>query len=274
MTSPIDRHERKNVMTEGLSRLNFRDVGGLETEDGSLTRSGVIFRSEGPANFEAIHRRELEALKIRLVCDLRSDRERREAPNDWTGGARLLNLNVTDDLRAEPSQTWKTLLAADPSSETVKRVYLRNYAAIPGALRPHLRALIEAIAIGETPVVIHCTAGKDRTGVLIALLLKALHVPEAAVAADYMRSDVFAQNLRSLGGIHERMEKNYGVRPDDAFIDALIGVDLEYLRSALAAVEQEWLTIDGYFAAAGVGPELLDRYREVMTVSPEDPGPA
>lgn len=261
-------------MTEGLSRLNFRDVGGLETEEGSLTRSGVIFRSEGPANFDAIHRRELEALKIRLVCDLRSDRERQQAPNDWTGSARLLNLNVTDDLRAEPSQAWKTLLAADPSSQAVKRAYLRNYAAIPGALRPHLHALIEAIAIGETPALIHCTAGKDRTGVLIALLLKALHVPDETVVADYMRSDVFAQNLRSLGGIHERMERNYGVRPDDAFIDALIGVDLDYLRSALAAVEREWGSIAGYFAAARVGPDLLDRYRKVMTVRPEDPEPA
>jgi protein-tyrosine phosphatase len=252
-------------MTEALSKLNFRDVGGLPTEDGSVLRPGVIYRSEGPASFAQNHHDELAELNLRLVCDLRSDTERESAPNDWAGSARLLNISVTDELRADPGKAWRALLESDPSSEAVKRSYLHTYAAIPGALRPHLRELIEAIADGETPALIHCTAGKDRTGVLMAILLKALRVPHEVVVADYLRSDVYAQNLRKVDGIHERFEGNFGFRPDDAFIDALIGVHLEYLDAAMDALESEWHSIDGYLDAAEIGPELLHRYRTVMT---------
>jgi protein-tyrosine phosphatase len=252
-------------MTEALSRLNFRDVGGLPTQDGSVLRPGLIFRSEGPASFEDVHRSELEALGFKLVVDLRADPEREKAPNDWAGSARLLNLNVNDELRSDPSKAWKDLLAADPSAAAVRRAYERTYAAIPGAVLPHLRGLIEAIADGETPALIHCTAGKDRTGVLMALLLKALNVPDDVVLADYLRSDVFAQNLRAAPGMRERMEENFGFLPDDDFIDALTGVHLEYLSAATDELQRKWGSIDGYLAAAGIGPDLLDRYRKVMT---------
>lgn len=65
-------------MAGELTKLNFRDIGGLPTGDGSQVRSGVIFRSEGPASFQPIHERELVALGIRLICDLRADTERQK----------------------------------------------------------------------------------------------------------------------------------------------------------------------------------------------------
>jgi len=252
-------------MTEALSRLNFRDIGGLPTEDGGVLRPGVIYRSEGPASFEPVHREELLALGIRLVCDLRADAEREKAPNDWAGAARLLNLDITADLRVETNQGWQTL-KHDPSEEAGKRALIANYTAIPGAIRPHLRGLIEAIADGETPVLVHCTAGKDRTGVLMALLLKALRVPDDLVTADYLRSDVFAKNLRLRGGIHEQFEETFGFRPTEALIDAMIGVDLEFLNAALDTAEQEWGSVEGYFEAAGVDAALLQRYRDALTI--------
>jgi protein-tyrosine phosphatase len=252
-------------MTEALSKLNFRDIGGLPTEDGGLLRPGVIYRSEGPASFEPIHRNELVTLGIRLVCDLRADAEREKAPNDWAGAARLLNLDITADLRVETNEGWQTL-KADPSPEAGKRALVANYSAIPGAIRPHLRDLIEAIVDGETPVLVHCTAGKDRTGVLMALLLKALRVSDDLIVADYLRSDIFAQNLRLRGGIHEQFEETFGFRPSESLIDAMIGVDIDLLNAALDAVARQWGSIDGYFVAAGIDAPLLQKYRDALTV--------
>lgn len=255
-------------MTTALSQLNFRDIGGLPTEAGGVIRPGIIYRSEGPANFEPIHRDELAALGIRLVCDLRADSERAQDPNDWADGARLLNLDVTADLRVQTNEGWMAL-KDDPSPEAARRALIDNYSAIPEAIRPHLHALISAMVQGETPVFIHCTAGKDRTGVMLALLLRAVGVSDDFIFADYLRSDIFGQNLRLRGGIHEQFEEHFGFRPSEAVIDAMIGVDLDMLSAALAAVERDWGSIEGYFAAADVDGPLLKLFREMVVVGPE-----
>ena len=254
-------------MTTELAKLNFRDLGGLETEEGLLVRPGMIFRSEGPASFEPVHRSELAELGIKIVCDLRAETERRKSPNDWAATSRLLNIDINADLRANPTELLETL-KGDRSVEALKRANVRNYAAMPAALRPHLRELVQAIADGETPVLIHCTAGKDRTGVLTALLLLALRVSEEVVAADYLRSDVYRQNLWLRGGLREQIEGVFGFLPDDAFIDAIVGVQPEFLDAALGALQREWGSIDAYLEAAGVEDELTARYRQVMTVPP------
>lgn len=130
-------------MTVALSKLNFRDLGGLGTEDGSRVRSRIIYRSEGPANFFEEHRRELGALGVRCVCDLRSPGERAAAPNDWCGpGCRVLNLDMNTDQRISDDEVTDSL-GADSSIDDARRVILRNYALMPAALSPHLPAMAD-----------------------------------------------------------------------------------------------------------------------------------
>lgn len=250
-------------MTQALSKLNFRDIGGLPTRDGAIVRPGIIYRSEGPASFKPVHHAELAALDIRLVCDLRSDGERAKDPNDWANAARLLNLDVTADLRAKTNSGWDAL-KTDQSEAAVRTVLMGNYASIPAAIRPYLRHLIAAIVEGQTPVLIHCTADKDRTGVLIGLLLKALGVSDDAIVSDYERSDVFSRNLRIRGNVEEQVEAAFGFRPSQALIDAMIGVDAAFLNAAFDATVAEWGHIERYFAAADIDAGLLARFRETM----------
>jgi protein-tyrosine phosphatase len=82
--SRLNSSRQERWMTERLSRLNFRDLGGLLATGGRHLRFGVLYRSEGPARFEAGHRKELAQLDFKLICDLRTDFEREAAPNDWT----------------------------------------------------------------------------------------------------------------------------------------------------------------------------------------------
>ncbi|MES2302828.1 MAG: tyrosine-protein phosphatase [Pseudomonadota bacterium] len=250
-------------MTEALSKLNFRDIGGLPTAGGGIVRPGIIYRSEGPASFEPVHREELAALKIKLVCDLRSAGERDKDPNDWADAARLLNLDVTADLRVKTNNGWEAL-REDQSPETIRAALVGNYASIPSALLPHLAHLVESIVGGEVPMLVHCTAGKDRTGVMVALLLRAVGVPDDVVIADYERSDVFARNLRLRGGIEEQFMEAFGFVPTQELIDAMIGVDVALLEAAFEVIAAEYGGLDGYFAAAGVDAALLSRFRETM----------
>src|ERR1700722_12917705 len=181
-------------MTVALSRFNFRDGGGLPTIDGHRLRCGVLYRSEGPANFRAEHHQELAALHIRLICDLRAQSERSAAPNDWSATARILNLDLTNDLRAKPNEA--VTLRDDPTEAGVRTAMKLNYSAIPGAFHSRWPELIDSLIGGETPLLVHCTAGKDRTGVLVALLLRLVGVPHEEVVADYCRSAVYGRNLR------------------------------------------------------------------------------
>jgi len=251
-------------MTIALSRLNFRDLGGLPTADGQRVRTGLIFRSEGPASFFDAHRAELAELGFRSVCDLRSNMERTAAPNDWCGpGCRLLNLDMNTDLRAQGKEAWETL-RLDPSPENAKRVMMENYRRMPGALHPYLPELVGALLAGDVPMMIHCTAGKDRTGVVIALLLSLLGVPHETILADYAKSDVFGENMRIAGSVEDGFRESFGFVPGEAVIAMLIGTERDFLVAALEEVDRQWDGVGQYFAAGGVDRALQDKIRTTM----------
>ena len=258
-------------MTEALSQLNFRDIGGLPVGGGRVRR-GVLFRSEGPASYDPTHHEELRALGIRLVCDLRSNGEQAKDPHSWSQGARIVSLDVTADFRVPTAGGGFAALRDDQTPAAVQRILLANYEAMPAAILPHLRDVIEAVVSGEVPVLINCTAGKDRTGVMVALLLLAMGASEEPVIDDYLRSEVYGRNLRRRGGLPELFEQNFGFRPTDALINAMTGVDEMMLRAALAVVDRDHGSVAGYFAAAGVSDGLLLRFRDavVEVTSPPD----
>lgn len=235
---------------EALNALNFRDVGGVPVRGGTLRR-GVLYRSEGPASFAGAHRAELAALGFRLICDLRSAGERDVAPNDWAGAARLLNADVAADLRARTNSAW-TLLRANPTPAGARDAMIWNYGEMPSALRPHLAAVVDALADGETPMLIHCTAGKDRTGVLVALLLRLLGASDEAILQDYLLSEAYGRRRGSADRIGGRLAATFGIAPDEAFLAPILGVDPAYMSAAFDAVAAGWGSVQALFEAAGV----------------------
>jgi protein-tyrosine phosphatase len=251
-------------MTVALSKLNFRDIGGLPAADGRVVRSGLIYRSEGPASFFEAHREELGALGIRAVCDLRSAIEREAAPNDWCGpGCRVLNMDMNTDLRAAGARDWESL-RDDLSEANARRVISRNYSLMPAAFRPHLRPMVDALLGGEVPMIVHCTAGKDRTGVAVAVLLSLLGVSRELILSDYARSDVFARNLRLTGSVDHAFQNHFGFVPPDTVMDLLIGVQPDFLGAALDEMNREWGSVSGYFAAAGVDAGRQQRISQML----------
>ena len=241
-----------------LSDLNFRDLGGLTTADGRRVRPGLVYRCEGPASFDDDHRSALRALHIRTVCDLRSEAERLAAPIGWCDGqTELLDFDMNQDLRARGADGWAAL-RADPSEQGAQRAMEANYAAMPAALAPFMPALFEALAEARTPLLMHCTAGKDRTGVAIAVLLLALGVRHDEVIADYLKSDVFRDNLRIGPSIELGFRSAFGFMPSGATMDVIVGTDPRFLEVAMEACGP----LDRYLADAGVSLKLIAKTRE------------
>jgi protein-tyrosine phosphatase len=247
-----------------LAALNFRDIGGIAAHRGRLIRKGLVYRSEGPASFDDLHAEELRALGIRLVYDLRSEVERDKDPHRWlTGGVRVLNLDMNTDLRAGSNGGWAHL--RDNTTRNGALTAMRgNYAAMPGALLPQLAGFIDALIDGDTPVLIHCTAGKDRTGVLLGVLLRALGVAQVDIMQDYLRSDVFAQNRPMSESLAATFDAYFGFVPPAEVIETLMGVHPEFLEAAFDMIERDWGGIVGYLTVAGVDGARVAALRDSM----------
>ena len=251
-------------MTAELSRLNFRDLGGLPAGRGKRLRAGLIYRSEGPASFFDAHKAELGALGFRSVCDLRSAVEREHAPHDWCGThCRLIELDLNADLRAQGADLWDTL-REDGSGDNARRAIVDNHRHMPAALLPHWRALAGALLDGDVPMMIHCTAGKDRTGVAVAILLALLGVDQAAILDDYLRSDIFAENMKLAGSIEQAFDKSFGFVPSAPAIAMLIGVDAQFVTEALREIDARWGSMEAYFMAANVDARAQARLRTLL----------
>lgn len=233
-----------------LNELNFRDVGGVPVK-GGVMRRGHLYRSEGPANFEAGHIAELGEIGFRVVCDLRTAHEQEAAPNDWAAAARLLNFDILADLRAKNDAAW-SVIHANPTREGARQTMINTYRAIPPALLPHFPHLIDALSRGETPVLVHCTAGKDRTGVMVALLLDWLGATPDDIRRDYLRSEIYTRRVGNDDKIRDRFRQTIGYFPDDEVLMALLGVDTDYLDAAFETVNATWGSVERYFAAAGL----------------------
>ncbi len=259
------------MTTDAAHRLegapNFRDLGGCVTRDGGRVRRGRLFRSQSLASLtdtdiEALHR-----VGIQLVCDLRSDGERRRSPNRLPpqfAGERL-EIGIDADLRAN-GNPFLAAIAADPTPAAARRVMHAIYADLPqafAAIWPHL--LDGLLERERLPAIIHCTAGKDRTGFACALLLLALDVPRDEVYRDYLRTtDLFPAEPAA-----RELHAAFAGRSEQALpLEAMLPfamVEADYLDAALTAIEREHGGVDNYLRdVAGLDVRRRARLRELL----------
>jgi protein-tyrosine phosphatase len=248
---------------------NFRDLGGIPATDGRIVRYGVLYRSEGPEHLTKSDVVLLRRVNFRLIFDLRSKGERLTVPNLWCEGthARIVNLNVTDDLRAAGNEMWK-VISNDTSEKGVRKAMIRNYCAMTKTMIPHLHLLFDEILDKDAlPVLIHCTAGKDRTGFIVALLLLALGIDRSTVKADYLLSSQFlGERFRS--SISNLFVHHIGFRPRTNIMNEMLQVRQEYLDAALTTINDVAGSVENYLREyVGLSEVRTKLLREKLLVS-------
>lgn len=163
---------------------NFRDIGGYRTQHGEQVRWGRVYRAGVLSYFTEEDHATLHELRVRAICDLRRAEEREREPTRWPGELSP-NVFFWDDGSEVPK--IRKLAAQRPN--TARGMFesmVELYRLLPEWMSGRIRGMYECIAQGHLPTVVHCAAGKDRTGVAIAVLLKSLGVPEEAVIEDYL----------------------------------------------------------------------------------------
>ena len=233
---------------DGLA--NIRDLGGLRTADGRVIRSRQVVRSDNPKSLtEQGHVDLLEVLSPRTVIDLRMDMEvERESYTLQGESTSVITLPMTPQSGVTQEQIDAGM--ADNLAEDYRRQIEANAPSIIGALN-----LVADPA--ARPVVIHCTAGKDRTGIVIALLLALLGVEYDAIVADY---HVTAANM---GPIYERIRAAQ-VFQDNGLASAptwIVEAHPETMREFLQHLSDHYGGAEAYVLAKGMDPDTVQRLR-------------
>lgn len=234
--------------------LNFRDFGGYPTRQGALKR-GVLFRSASFQDATDADIARLDALGVRFLVDLRRPEERNYEPNRWPGAAVRCFTNGEGVAAGLPPHLLALL--QDDISEHSIRAYMRKlYADMPSD--PRLiglyRTWFAELGAGEGGAVIHCAAGKDRTGLGCALTLYALGAGEDDIIADYEFTNAVLDLDKRMARIKPRIEERVGRKLDEAALRPMMGVEADYLRTAFDAIEAKHGSIDAYLGEVlGVG---------------------
>lgn len=244
---------------------NFRELVGFSTAKGRQILPGKLFRSGAFEAQDADALRQLiSAYGIRLCCDLRSDIERDKNPIPWpeeTPRPRLLELQVLTDIRVLGESSLVPLIG-DVDGRAATGLMQTLYRKLPETCAPVLRRLFNEIANQEQalPLMINCTAGKDRTGLIVALLLTALDIEEAQIRADYLRSTDLVHRPEYQVKVEQLVRDFAGVKPEPASLQALIGVNPLYLNAAMAAIKMKYGSVHQYLRTA-VGLDLATQSR-------------
>jgi protein-tyrosine phosphatase len=230
--------------------LNFRDLGGYTTRDGHMVRWRRLFRSD------SLHRmstsdvaRLRDELGVVTVVDLRTRTERERGgpvPAEASDSVRALHVPMVDDLFADRRERPRTMDMGE------------GYAAMLGFAGDQVATLLRVLAETDAyPVVFFCAAGKDRTGVLAAIVLSLLGVDDEDVVADYALTDGVARAILDRASrelpIYEDLWKNL---PADAR-----GAPAPVMRTMLAALRREHGGVAEFVASLGVGADAVDAIR-------------
>jgi protein-tyrosine phosphatase len=228
---------------------NFRDVGGYAAE-GGVTRAGKLYRADALGRLGAEGREGLRELGVRIVIDLRDDFEVQALPDDLEGlDVEVLWLPVFEGSGASASTVGATIV------HLYDKIVFQHTEVI-------VRALREIADTGDEPVVVHCTAGKDRTGIVVALALLAVGVDRETVVDDYAQTEA---NLEGpwLEGMLE-LVRGYGVEVTPDLRIILGGSPRQALETTIDRIEQRHGSVRRYLLAAGLDELELAKLRSVL----------
>ena len=238
----------RHIPLQGVE--NFRDFGDYAAGQGRL-KTGVLFRAAHQAQATDEDLAVMAALNLCTIVDLRRPNERQRDPSRrWEGFAAQV---IDNDLGVSGEDPWHTFLRGSDLSVASIQAYMIEYYRRAAFKERHLdlfRRYFQALAQARGPVLIHCAAGKDRTGLLAALTHHVAGVSDDDVIDDYLLTNDEARFLRRGPKFADVIEAATGRRPSDAAMRVAMGVEADYLATAIAEMKARYGSIDGYLDQA------------------------
>jgi protein-tyrosine phosphatase len=236
--------KRRHVPLEGAH--NFRDVGGYQTEDGRRVRWGLFYRSDDLSALTDADLAQLHGLGLKLVCDFRSPEEKAEEPDRLPAERtpELVELPIFDE-SFSPVAFREKITSGTLGDTDLRRMLVEGNRMFATRYAPQYAAMFERLTQpDQLPALVHCTAGKDRTGFAAAVLLRTLGVPLETVYEDFLLTNHYtAREIeRTLWMI--RLVSMFRTDPEQ--VRPVLGVERAYLEAAFGAVDERYGSFDAY----------------------------
>jgi protein-tyrosine phosphatase len=236
--------KRRHVVLEGAH--NFRDLGGYATEDGHHVRWGLFYRADSLGSLTDADLAKIHELGIHLVCDFRSPEEKAEDPDRLPAAdpPAVAELPILDD-SFSPSAFREKITSGELGDTDLRQMLIEGNRLFATRYSPQYAAMFERLTQpAQLPAVVHCTAGKDRTGFASAMVLRTLGVPEATVYEDFLLTNHYTA---------QRIERTLWIirfaslfRTDPEQVRPVLGVERAYLEAAFAAIHESYGSFDAY----------------------------
>jgi protein tyrosine/serine phosphatase len=242
---------------------NFRDFGHYGSRFGGRMSAGKLFRSGHYADATGTDLGRLAGLGISVITDLRRPTERRRDLVPIISGA-AVHIIENDHGDQTESPHIEFLRQTDLSADSIGAYLTSYYVNAPFELRYRdlFARYFRALATLEGAALIHCTAGKDRTGILVALTHDLLGVHDEDIAADFLLTNQLMQVEARLTSFRPVLQGLTGRTPTDAAVRAFLGVDWEHLHAMLVDLRQKHGSVEGYVRRVlGIDSDTLERIR-------------
>jgi protein-tyrosine phosphatase len=241
--------------------VNFRDFGGYETADGRRVKWGKLFRSGTLSDLTSDDYAYIERVGIKLVCDLRSPEEIAIEPDNLPQSMHYVHTSIYTD--SDSARRLRALFF-DPRALALLMLEMYTRQMIDRNARPIGDVLRRLAHPDNLPALIHCTAGKDRTGITAAVLLSTLGVPDATITADYSLSNHYFSSFQRIvqKALPQRLAY-FGITIDD--MRPLLTANPEMLQSVLDHIRQRYGSVEGYLRdAAGLDDATIARLKSQL----------
>jgi len=245
-------------------KRNLRDLGGYKTQNGKHVKKGYFFRSSRLMDFNQAELKILNSLNIKKIYDLRSKKEVKDSPDPTLKGAEYIHSSAA--ARADGTEvnfSPAALIAENVYSKECNDEFTHKvYGNLPFSYA--YKRMFEDIVAGNVPILFHCSAGKDRTGIAAILILLALGVDEETAMYDYMLTNEYRKEYI------ERFKKDFPLTKLDGELAGMLlayeGVTYTNADYSLKRIKEKYENYDEYFEKEyNLDKDALQRLRDLYT---------
>ena len=227
---------KREVKLEGA--VNFRDLGGYLTKTGKHVKSGVLYRSAALNTLTEKDVQKLSGLHLKYDFDFRGPYEVKTAPDKIPAGTIRISLPAGSENIGDSN--YMKNMGRYMKSDSFLISFYTNLSPFKDRYAP----LFDSLLVNKqvSPILFHCTAGKDRTGIAAAFILYALGVKEETIIEDYEATNYYRRNENAKA--IAQMTKYYGL--DEKTASSMMGAKKEYIQSTFATIRVQYGTVDNY----------------------------